>query len=404
MSDNKLRILQRLESGEITAEEAMAMISQYSGPATPPPTGTPVARGPNQLDPRQADPRKSQPHHSYNPETRDGHHTPDWIDNMVGWVGNFVEEVTDSVRDTEVVANLSDIVSGTYGHHKKTENFTSAPILQGLSQLELSGKNDIIEIYAYDGDRVQIRCDYDSRRPDGYVQFHDENGHIALWFDEKIMRSVRITCYIPRVQIGHIHAITKNARIQAADITAGEINLTTKNDKIVIESIRCGNLTAITKNEKINAAAIFAENIHLETANDKITVQDLHATHVTLKTTNAGIKTAAIDAVHLVMNTTNAGLKMQNTLPYTGAFWEGERTLEAYTTNGSIKLGIPGGIGFAVEASTNDGKVTSSVPLYESERSSKTYLEGESTDYATTGRRLNVRLGTTNASVKILAV
>ncbi|MCL2404860.1 MAG: DUF4097 family beta strand repeat-containing protein [Defluviitaleaceae bacterium] len=404
MSDKKMQILQRLESGEITADEALAMISQINDTHTPPHESKHV--DPSPADPRQINPNTHQHHQSHDQENYGDyeHHAPDWVNNLVGWVGDVVEEITDSVRDADVSVNISDFFSGEYGHYKRTENFTSKPVLQGLAKLELNGKNDIVEIYAYDGDCVQIRCEYDARRADNYVHFLDDNGNVALWFDDKTMRSVRVMCYVPRVHIGHIHATTKNSRIQVADIIADEINLTTKNDKIVIESVNCNSLTAITKNDNIKAIAVSGDNISLETTNAKIMAENIHAGLLNLKTTNASIKTSDVDAVHLMMNTTNSSLKMENTLMNASAFWENERTLEAYTTNGNIKLGIPGGIGFNLEANTTDGKIKCDIPLYRTEGSHKTYLVGESTDYATTGRRLSMRLGTTNASVKIQAV
>jgi len=403
MSDSKIRILQRLEAGEITAEEAMSMMNQLNeSPAPPPSSHHP---GPGQVDPRQIDPRKSKGYQSHQSFDYDTHSdASNWLDNLLGWVGETVEDIAGSIKDSDVSVNLSDIISGTYGHYKHTESFVSKPILQGLTQLDINGKNDKVEIYAYDGDCVQIHCDYDARRPESYVEFHDENGHVALWFDDKSMRSVRVICHVPREHIGHIHAVTKNGRIQLVDITAGDINLSTKNDGILLESINCSSLTATTRNDNIKAMAITGESILLETTNSKITAADIHATSLTLKTSNAGIKTANLDVTHLALKTTNARLKIEDTLLNTAAFWENERSLDAYTTNGGVRLSVPRGIGLAAEARTTDGKVTSEVPLYGSEGSTKNHLVGESMDYATASRRLRVRLGTTNASVKIFEV
>jgi len=414
MSDSKINILQRLEAGEITAEEAMNLINRLNeSPTSPPPAGHHRDFG-NPVDPRQINPHKSHSaherrHHEHHEhyETYDDYDhsgTTDWVSSLVGWVGDVVEDITGDIKDWEVTTNLSDIFSGTYGHHNKAETFTSQPVLQGLTQLDLNGKNDKIEIYSYDGDCVQIHCEYDARRPDSYVKFHEENGHISLWFDDKAMRSVKIVCQVPRVHIGHIHAVTKNARIMLGGITAGDISLTTKNDGIFLESVNCGGLTANTTNDKIKAMVISGENIHLETTNSRITAEDVHAGALTLKTTNAGIKTAHLDVTHLIMKTTNTRLKLEDTLAGDVAFWDDERTLEAYTTNGGIKFCVPEGIGVNIEANTTDSKVTSEIPLYRSEGSTKHHLVGESMDYAMSGRRLRARLNTTNGSVKILAV
>jgi len=401
MTDNNLKILQRLESGEITAEEALAMMNRQK-PA--PPMPGPSSTREESIDPRQIDPRKS--HHIHEGhDTYEDHSTgnPEWLDNLLGWVGETVDDIAGSIKDSEVSANISDIFSGSYGHYNHTESFTSRPVLQGLTQLDIHGKNDKIEIYAYDGDCVQLHCEYDARRPDSYVQFHEEDGHIALWFDDKSMRSVKVVCRVPRVHIGYLNAVTKNARIHLADITARDINLSTKNDVILLESIRCGGLTANTRNENIKAMAIQGENILLETTNAKITVSDIHANALTLNTTNASIKTAYLDVSHLSLKTTNTRIKLEETLLNSSEYWEGERTLEAYTTNGGIRLRMPGDIGLSIVANTTDSKVTSEVPLYR-EDTHKTRLVGETMDYAVAGRKLRVQLGTTNASIKILSM
>ena len=396
MPDNKITILQRLEAGEIRAEEALNLMQQ-SEAAT-------VTHDSAHVDPRQVNPNRKEPRDYYHPDFhRQGQEPdPDWANSIVSWVSDLVEEISGGISDLEVGTNLSDIISGTYSHNKRTVAFTSQPVLQGLAQLEISGKNDKVEIYAYDGDTVQIHCDYNARRPDSYVQFHEENGHIALWFDNKAMRSVRVICQVPRVHVEQLSADTKNGRIFLGDITARDIRLATKNETILLDNISCGSLNAVTTNDNIKAAGLSGENIHLETTNAKITAEGIHAHSLTLKTTNAAIKTAGMDVEHLAIKTTNARLKLEDTYAGLGhSFWDQERALEAYTTNGGIRFTMPGGTGLNLEAHTTDSRVTCEVPLYRADGGSKNHLVGESVDYASAARRLRVKLATTNASIKI---
>ena len=358
MPDNKISILQRLEAGEITAEEALNLMNQLgdSGPQSGP------------VDPRQVNPNRQESYgHRHNQSHgHHDHHEPDWAGGIADWVSDLVEEISGGIADLEIGTNLSDIFNGTYGHNKRTVSFVSQPVLQGLTQLEINGKNDKVEIYAYDGDTVQIHCDYNTRYPGSYVEFHEDNGHVALWFDNKAMRSVRVICQVPRVRIEHLHVFTKNDRIYLGGVTA--------------------------------------RDIHLETTNAKITAEDINAHSFTLKTTNAGIKTARLDVEHLAMKTTNARLKLEDTLAGAGySLWESERTLEAHTTNGGIKFHVPEGTGLNVEAHTTDSKVTCQVPLYRTDGARKNRLSGESMDYAAASRRLKAKLSTTNGSIKIFA-
>ena len=408
---DKLTILQRLQAGEITAEEALALMNQAQEGPTPPTAHSSQSNGQAPVDSRQINPDTHHAQHSThftgqsNHQEHYGHHDhhqePGWADSLFGWIGEVVDEVTSEFKDMDISANISDVLSGTFSHNKRSVNFVSKPILQSLAQLELHGKNDKIEIHGYEGDCIQIQCDYDARYPDAYVHFHEENGTVALLFEDKTMRSVRVLCKVPRVQIGHLIAATKNDRIHLVDVTASDISLETKNDNIYVEAVNCGSLSAQTRNGNIKTRAISGGNIHLETTNSKITAEDIHAQSLTLITTNAGVKTAAIDSINTYIKTTNTGLKLEETMVSSGPlFWDGERSLEAYTTNGGIRFLLPEGIGLSVEANASGGKVNCNVPLYSTE-GNKSYVKGESINYSTTGRRLNVKLHTTNANIKI---
>jgi len=398
MSDNKMKILQRLEAGEISAEDALAMMNQVKEEptATPPPP----TKGHHQTPP------PPQGYHSH--EEYEYHHEVDWTDSIVGWVGEVVEGIAGGIKDMELSVNLPDLLSGSYSHNKRTETFVSKPVTQSqgqsqsLTQIELYGKNDKIEIYGYDGDCVHIECAYNARRPDQYVQFHEENGHVAMMYEEKAMRSVRVLCHVPRAHMGLINAVTKNAPIHVAGVAADEIHEQTKSDEIILENITCKQLTANNRNANIKARGISNGVIQLQTTNEKIIAEDVRAPQLSLITTNAGVKTARLDVEYLYIKTTNAGIKLENTFPDEDfAFWGNERTLEAHTTNGNIKFYPPQGIGLAIEANTTDGKVTCNVPLYYADDSVKARLRGESVNYAGAGRRARVLLNTTNASVKI---
>jgi len=407
---DKLQILQRLQKGEITAEEALKLMNQGQDAPTPPP----VSSQSDTVDHRQINPNKPHTppppkfhqqdfHHDHHGFDYDHRHDnePGWAESIFGWVGDVVESVTDSIRDLDIEANVSDFFGGGLSHNKNTVHFASAPILQGLAQLELHGKNDKIEIHGYDGDNVQIQCAYDARHPDSQIYFSDENGKVSLLFHEKEFRSVQVLCRVPQAHVGQLIAVTKNARIHVAGINAGDISLTNKNDSIWVEEINCDHLTATTKNAGIKARTITGGTILIETTNSKITAEDIHAGSLSLITTNSGIKTAALDAVHLLIKTSNTGLKLEETLiGCNELFWDGERSIEAYTTNGGVRFFVPDGIGIHLEAGTTGSKVTCEVPLYGA-TGSRSYVKGESINYATAGRRLNVRLKTTNAGIKI---
>jgi len=390
MEKNKIEILQRLEAGEISADEALAMLGQIKD--EPAPTPEPQQGHYNHM------PRNT--FHSH--EDYEFHHAGSWVDGIVGWASELVEDITGGIKDMEVTVNIPDIIKGSYSHNKNTATYVSEPIRQGLAHLELYGKNDKIEIYGYDGDCVQISCAYNARRPGEYIQFHDNNGNISLTFDEKLIRSARVVCHVPRVHVGQIFAATKNGTILIANTGADEVQLETKSETIFLENISSKTLVVKNRNGRIKATGIIGGEVLLETTNAEIFAEDINVTGLNLKTSNASVKTANINAVHMCFSTTNAKLKLENLFPIDDfSFWETERTLEACTTNSNVKLFLPRDIGLDVEANTTGGKVTCDLPLYYTEHAVKARLRGESVNYASAARRLKALVNTTNASIKI---
>ena len=386
MADDKMKILQRLEDGEITADEALAMMNQI-GKAAPP-----RDHGQGQHQERQQQNQGNQPQ---------GSTSDDWLGDVVGWVGDLVGDIAGGIRDMDVPGHVSDFLSGTYGHNRRTETFVSNPVSQSLAQLELYGKNDKIEILAYDGDCVRIECSYDARNVEDYVQFHEGNGCISLLFDEKAMRSVGVICQVPRVHIGHIHAMTKNASVMLGGATADSIHLITKNANVYVESTKAKELVAESTNANIKAIGVSGGGILLKTTNAKVVVESITADSLSITTTNGSIKAEALDVADIRMKTTNSSLKLENLLAGQNSdFWNGERSLEAFTTNSGVRFNVPPGVGLSLDAKTTSSKVTCDIPLYASENT-KTRLVGESVNYAASARRLRVVLGTTNASVKV---
>jgi len=371
-----IEILKQLEEGKITAQEALTLLGQQKPEedfAKPPPEMRP---SPDVPDPAN------------------------WVENLVGWVGDVVNDVVEGVQDLDIPGNISDFMGGTYGHYKDTKVFESRMVSQGVSGLTLVGKNAKVVVRGYDGDVVRLECAFDARRPDAEVYFHEENGVFQLMYDEKLMRHMSINCEVPRVMIQEILIASKNAKVLVEGINGGKIQLATKNDTLKAEGVTCTELIAQNRNAVIKSRGVSASNIHLETTNDTIVAEDFSANIVNLKTSNARIKTSGVNAASLFMNTTNSGLK----IACVEDLQNGESVIEARTTNGGITFSVPDDIPLKIEAVTNDGKINCRRDDLNYSDLSKNYMQGESLDYAMAGRKLRVKLSTTNSSIKILDI
>jgi len=390
MSNKKAEILLQLEQGKITANEAFTMLNELSEHAHTPQQHTePEYRGNG--------PQKNQP-------PPQSHYTqPDWVESLIGDVTGAVQDALDGIREMNIGTSISEFMSGTYGHYKNTLTFTSDPVLQGISQLVIIGKNARVSVSGYSGNVIRVKCIYDARHPDAEVLFHEENGIYQVMYDESVMRSMEITCEVPHVMIKNVHVASKNATVALEDVQAEEVALYTKNAKILANNISCTEFIAQSKNDAIRVQTLVAQNIHMETTNAKIQTEDVRANNAKLKTTNDRIKMELMDVEHLKIDTTNAGLKLDKHMLGIDD-WHGERTFEAHTTNSGISFSVPSDVGIKVQAHARGGKIVCKKDDMYFVESNKYYAQGESGNYAICGKKLNVRLSTTNASVKIKEV
>ena len=383
MSDRKSEILSQLEQGKINASEAFEMLNQLSEHTTSSQHDTEYCG--NGPAPQAQD---APPPHTH----------PGWVEGLVGDISGAVQDAIEGIKDMNIGVSISEFMDGTYGHHKNTMTFTSNPVLQGISKLVIIGKNARVSVNGYDGNVIRVKCAYDARHPNTEVLFHEENGIYQVMYDESRIRTMEIACEVPHAMINSAHIASKNGAIHVQDIRAVDVALYTKNAKILANNINCAKFVAQSRNDAIKVRTLASSNVHLETTNAKIHTEDMRADNAQLKTSNSGIKIEKIDVANLKLHTTNTGLKLDK---LNVGSWHGVRTLEAYTTNGGISLSTLSDIGVRVYACAAGGKlIWKKDDIYFSE-SSKYQAQGESSNYAICEGKLNVRLSTTNASIKI---
>jgi hypothetical protein len=393
MSDKKKEILSQLEQGKISADEAFTLLSQLNE-SDAAEKGREFRRDD---EPRGNGPRQ----HGFDiPPPPPPPPESSWVDEWVGDISGAVNDVVEGIKDMNIGASISEFMSGTYGHHENTLYFTSNPIFQGILKLAVIGKNAKVSVVGYDGSIIRVKCSYNARRADAEVLFHEKDGVYQVMYDESAMRSMEIICEVPYVTIKNLHVASKNGVVVLENIKAGAVVLYTKNDKLLAGNINCDEFVAQNRNGTIKVNALTAQNIHMETTNDKIQVENIRGQNAGLKTTNAGLKMVNMDVVNLLLHTTNNSLKLDKFL-YDFNDWSGERTFEASTTNSNITFSAPHDMGIQLLANTTGGKIVcKNYDMYFSE-TSKNHALGKNSNYDFSAKKLNVKLTTTNASVKI---
>lgn len=396
MQDYKKHVLEQLEQGKISATEALELLGQDQAQ---PPNHPNFQEAPNNHTDKSQQPQQPQQENNWVDSTVK--EVSGWAEELFNWAGEEVNYIVESVKDYHLKDTISDIMTGQYGRYVHNTTLTSQPINQSIPTITIIGKNAKVEVTSWEGDTVQLECKYDARRPDTHIFLNEENGNIRLEYNEALMRYVQIRCRIPRVLINTMNIGTKNEVLHVASVEAETINLLTKNETLKIENVSCVTLAAQTRNASIKAHGITAETINLESKNDSIKVEDIEANTLFMKTSNARIYASHLDVGELFIHTTNAGIKLDNKL-FVDSHWEGTRYLEVSSTNGAITFVPPNRVGLNIHVQTTNGSIKHKLDDMYFSHLEKTALEGKSQTYDYfTDTKLDVRINTTNASIKI---
>jgi len=346
MKEERMKILEMLEAGKITADEAAHLMQQIpeKKSVSPIPSVPPIPSMPS---------------------------------------GSQMQQSSDKGLD----GGLFEWIKGNLlnpGGPKITIDIFSNPVGNGISALRMTGKNDSVSIEGYSGDCIKVHCHYIPKRDaDPQITLQEDNGVYELRYNQDVVKALKIFCQVPMVMIDRIYAKSSNGRVK-------------------VESIRCSNLEGYTNNAAVKLEKVKVETITLETTNGKIDLEDVSAHSAKLHTINGKIELENADITNVFAKTTNGALKF-GLANYADA-WSEVHVIEGKTTNGGISLDLPREIGVKLEASTTNGQIVCDMQDTIFGEVSRKHINGSNQLYESADKRINVKLNTTNGAVKIKEV
>ncbi|MCL2235167.1 MAG: DUF4097 family beta strand repeat-containing protein [Defluviitaleaceae bacterium] len=393
MNENRMKILEMLQEGKITVDEAMAMLAQI-------PEDEPQHR--------YEEPRYSRDRHDREPEVFD-------FGNVGATIKGAFSDVISALDDIDIDVRVD--LGGGKKHHK---NFVSAPITTDtIPSLRLLGKNAPVMIRGHDGNEIHINAKYVAKSRGATLHVQENGGNYELLYDYNAVRYVLVECYVPRhVLVEYLHGETKNSAVELYDTRAGQVELLTKNSKIYIEDVNASHIVARTRNGNLYANGVTAINLDLETSNSKIDIEDVTARVARLTTSNAKINTENVNIQQLYMKTSNAAIKLEDAFDFEAETYQEpefgsqirpedrvaaavERVIEATTSNATVQMYVPRDVAVKLQASTTNGRIDSTLTNLITHEISKNYLHATSQNYDTAAKKARIDIKTSNGTVKI---
>ncbi|MCL1998108.1 MAG: DUF4097 domain-containing protein [Turicibacter sp.] len=405
MQNEKMKILNLLQEGSITADEAAKLLAAIEGTA-----------GTEEHPPRSA----SEP--IPNSNDRSGATSSSTVqgvdfDKLKHKFSTFAKDLEPKLQKaTEIAAkttvNLADKISKTIetslesgslsqlsGRTPRTTppprparphrpaTAAAAPangvvqniellVQDGFNELNLSGLNAHVNVKGYNGDKITAQINFKAKnRAAKAPELMKLGGKYFLNYEEEDFDFVDIDAYIPshKFEIVNISALNGNMDISA--INSGQVQLSNSNGQT--------SLTNITANQ-----------IKSESGNGSLTVANLEASALILEHCNGNVNVLELDVEKVSLVNFNGPVLLSNSKfnAFSEYLWNVE------TSNAKLTLNIPTlpNLGYHVQASSALGEVRLGITNLEFLTNDPGRVEARTAAFDTQPKKVRLSLETSN--------
>lgn len=415
MNEKKM-ILEMLQDGKITSEEALGLLEKLkeidnSENSQENSNYNDDIVGNGNYHHHEHDGGDHRHHHGHNPHRMHGmgmhgFHNPrgfrrgrrhdmdfNWLDELRDSVESAAKNVMESFEGMDSTFNMNG---------PKYDFELRAPIdNDGIKSLMLPAINSKMDVTGYDGDEIIITGKYSMKfLGEPPMELKSEGGNYSLLYDKGSFSSVGFKAMVPRMfEIDEVTLLNKNGKIDVERLNAKTIKSETTNAPVNFDEITTNSIHAITKNSSLSFDKVITETIYAQTSNAKIKVDDTKAKEVRLETTNAGI-TVEDSGIHSIYaKTTNAKVSIKD---FPKSENQGLYNIMCETTNGTIMVEKPDkNIPFYVLAATSLGRIEGNLDGIKFDRYQKNFIEGKSDGFDEAVNKLELRLRTSHGAIII---
>lgn len=320
MNHDRKRILEMVESGQLTTKEALILLDalEKEDPAAPPSTKQEGEKSSKDSESQTTDEKEQQSSDSFYKQLENaGERLFDFVNQAVQKIKDMDLQFTQSVEVPHVFQQAAD----------------------ELDRIDIEIENGPIRLITWDQDDVRVECNAKVYRSDEreagrnffleHTIFSLKDGLLLYGTQSKWMR-VESTIYLPRKQY-------KNIKIR---VFHGEV---------CGEELECNELLVKTTNGKIELAKVHGEKLDIETVNGQIKIAHSKAEKLEAETINGTVDTAGFyRTVELKSFNGNIHCALDQT---------GSRVIEAKAVTGNITLLLP-------KESSVDGEARSNLGSY----------------------------------------
>ena len=386
--NEKMMILNMLQDGKITAEEASKLLATVEDAG-----GHDAGR---QAEGRPIPNNGSAVRSGHSSATRPGSGVDfDELGRKFAAFAKDLEPKLQKVADT--VAEKTVYVADKLAKSLETTGAPSAPsasghsgdgiekhielmVDDGYNELNLTGLNGIVHIKGYNGDKISARIRYKTNRRNPSIELMKLGGKYYLNYEEDDYQFVTIDAYVP----SHKFKV---------------INIKGINGPMDLSALNCDQLEISNSNGSTALSDLSAESIKCESGNGHLTMKDINANTAVVEHFNGSVEAGDIDIEKLSLINFNGPMSM-----YMSAFARfSEYLWNIETSNAKLTLNVPTlpDLGYHIRAHATLGNIRIGLTGLEFLVNDPGLVEAQSAGF--TGRIKKVRLAmeTSNAALTV---
>ena len=390
--NEKMTILNMLQNGKITADEASRLLSSIeekgSRPA-PDRTATPTADSGAMSNDGRHEASGSRPASGSGVD----------FDELGRKFAAFAKDLEPKIQKaTEIVAEktvsiadkISDTISKTIefdsssAHRSSplagTERHIELPVEGGYNELDLAGLNGEVNIKGYNGDKISADIRFKAKRGKAAIDLMKLGGKYYLNYEEDNFEFVSIDAYVPA---------DKFKMVNISDI----------NGNIDISGLNCEQLKISSANGQAALSGLAANVIKAESGNGRLTLSDITANEAIFEHFNGAVEAWGLDVEKLALTNFNGGVAVSVAafIRFSDYLWNLE------TSNAKLTLNVPTlpDLGYHIRADAALGDIKIGLSGLDFMTNTPSSAEARSTGFDTRRKKVKLALETSNESLTV---
>ena len=404
-ASEKMMILNMLQEGKITAEEASQLLSTVDkAPATSAPGGT-AGSG----DASVPLPNNGATHAT--PTPRSTAHGIDF-DDLGRKFAAFAKEMEPKVQKAaEIVAEKTVMVAdkisksigevsmprapvshssyaspsspastGASGVAGGMEQNIELVVADGYNELSLSGLNGMVSVKGYNGDKITATIRYKPNRHGANIELMKLGGKYYLNYEEDDFEFVSFHAYVPSHKFN-------------------VVNINGINGNMEVSGISCENLQISNSNGQTVLLDLVANSIKSESGNGKLTVSNLAAATAVIEHFNGVVESGDLDVEKLGLTNFNGAVSvnMSAFARYKEYLWSVE------TSNAKLTMNVPTlpTLGYHIRSHVTLGNIRVGLTGLEFMVNDPTAVEARTASFDSCDKKVRLSLETSNAPLTV---